>query len=133
MFLLFFCVCVGFMSGYGVREMISQRRRREVRKVREEAERLLEMRANRRTQSDIVSAELAKLPKATRGQHAGRKAGASRGKGGGKGSSTGGSIVSPPTEEAPALEGLGVTKKRATRAKKPAAMPSYLPLPVQAE
>jgi hypothetical protein len=55
-FLLFFCGCVGFMSGYGVREMISQRRRREVRKIREEAERLLEMRAARRTQSDILGA-----------------------------------------------------------------------------
>jgi hypothetical protein len=113
MFLLFFCGCVGFMSGYGVREMISQRRRREVRKIREEAERLLEMRANGRTQSDIHGAELAKLPKAkgTRGQLTGRKTGASRDRGGGNSS--------------PALEGLGVAKKRATRAKKLAAMPSY--------
>jgi hypothetical protein len=47
MFLLFLCGCLGFMSGYGVREMISQRRRREARKIRDEAERLLEMRANR--------------------------------------------------------------------------------------
>jgi hypothetical protein len=69
MFLLFLGVCVGFMSGYGVREMISQRRRREARKIRYEAERLREMQANRRTQSDILGAELAKLPKAkgTRG------------------------------------------------------------------
>jgi hypothetical protein len=43
-FLLFFCGCVGFMSGYGVRAMISQRRRREERQIREAAERLFEMR-----------------------------------------------------------------------------------------
>jgi hypothetical protein len=122
MFLLFFCVCVGFMSGYGVREMISQRRRREVRKIREEAERLLEMRANRRTQSDILGAELAKLPKAkgTRGSFRGKPKGVDQ---------SGGPIMAPPDEK----PDVDVTKKRATRAKKLAAMPSYLPLPVQAE
>ena len=34
-FLFVLCVCVGFISGYGVRAMISEYRRREVRKARE--------------------------------------------------------------------------------------------------
>jgi hypothetical protein len=129
MFLLFFCVCVGFMSGYGLREVISQRRRQEVRKKRYEAERLLEMRANHRTQSDILGAEPAKLPmaKGTRGQPL--KAGPRWGKKG----KTGGAIMDPPVSDTATAKELGVTKKRATRAKKLAAMPSYLPLPVQAE
>jgi hypothetical protein len=119
MFLLFFGVCVGFMSGYGLREMISQRRRREERKKRYEAERLLVMRADRRAQSDIHGAELAKLPKAK------GKAGPGRGKAGAK--------AGPAFTDAPTREDLGVTKKRATRANKLAAMLSNLPLPVQAE
>jgi hypothetical protein len=36
-FLLALCVCVGFISGYGVRAMISEYRRQEVRKAREDA------------------------------------------------------------------------------------------------
>ena len=36
-FLLALCVCIGFISGYGVRAMISEHRRREVRKARENA------------------------------------------------------------------------------------------------
>jgi hypothetical protein len=39
---LFFC-CAGFVSGYGVREMISLRRRREARKMREARERLMQL------------------------------------------------------------------------------------------
>ena len=106
MFLLFFGVCVGFMSGYGLREMISQRRRREERKKRYEAERLLVMRADRRAQSD--GAELAELPKAK------GNAGPGRGKAGAK-------------------AGPAFTEKRATRAKKLPAMLSNLALPVQPE
>jgi hypothetical protein len=34
--LLLFCCCVGFIAGYGVREVIFQRQRREARKMREE-------------------------------------------------------------------------------------------------
>jgi len=34
-FLFVLCICVGFISGYGVRAMISEYRRREVRKARE--------------------------------------------------------------------------------------------------
>jgi hypothetical protein len=108
MFLLFFGVVVGFMSGYGVREMISQRRRREERKKRYEVERLLVMRADRRAQSDIHGAELAKLPKAK------GNAGPGRGKAGAK-------------------AGPAFPEKRATRAKKLPAMQSDLPLPLQAE
>jgi hypothetical protein len=33
---LLFCFCIGFLSGYGVRAMISLRRRREERKAWEE-------------------------------------------------------------------------------------------------
>jgi hypothetical protein len=36
-FLLALCVCIGFISGYGVRAMISEHRRREVLKARENA------------------------------------------------------------------------------------------------
>jgi hypothetical protein len=36
-FLLALCVCVGFISGYGVRAMISEHRMREVLKAREDA------------------------------------------------------------------------------------------------
>ena len=42
--LLFFCCCVAFIAGYGVREVISQRRRREERKMREAHERLVRAR-----------------------------------------------------------------------------------------
>jgi hypothetical protein len=45
--LLFLCCCVGFMSGYGVRGMISLRRRREARKISEARERLMRARASR--------------------------------------------------------------------------------------
>jgi hypothetical protein len=45
-FLLFLCCCVGFMSGYGVRAMISLRRRREARKISEARERLIRIRAS---------------------------------------------------------------------------------------
>jgi hypothetical protein len=44
--LLFFCCCVAFMSGYGVRSMISLRRRREVRKIREAQARLMRLKAS---------------------------------------------------------------------------------------
>jgi len=44
--LLFFCCCVAFIAGYGVREVISQRRRREERKMREAHERLVRARAD---------------------------------------------------------------------------------------
>jgi hypothetical protein len=110
MFLLFLCGCLGFMSGYGVREMISQRRRREVRKIRDEAERLLEMRANRRTQSDILGAELAKLPKAkgTREQLGGAEQGK---RGRGKKGLSGGSIMVPPDNDIATLKQFGVTNK----------------------
>jgi hypothetical protein len=40
-FLLFLCCCVGFMSGYGMRAMISLRRRRETRKISEARARLM--------------------------------------------------------------------------------------------
>ena len=43
--LLIFCCWVGFMSGYGVRSMISLRRRREVRKIREARARLMRLKA----------------------------------------------------------------------------------------
>jgi len=39
-----FCCSVAFFSGYGVRAMISLRRRREVRRIREARERLLRIR-----------------------------------------------------------------------------------------
>jgi hypothetical protein len=45
-FLLFFCCCVGFMSGYGMRAMISLRHRREARKISEARERLMRARAS---------------------------------------------------------------------------------------
>jgi hypothetical protein len=45
-FLLFLCCCVGFMLGYGVRAMISVRRRREVRKMSEARARLMRVRAS---------------------------------------------------------------------------------------
>jgi hypothetical protein len=45
-FLLFLCCCVGFVSGYGVRAMISVRRRREVRKISEARARLMRARAS---------------------------------------------------------------------------------------
>jgi hypothetical protein len=40
-FLLFLCCCIGFVSGYGVRAMISMRRRREARKISEARARLM--------------------------------------------------------------------------------------------
>jgi hypothetical protein len=43
--LLFFCCSVAFIAGYGVREVISARRRREERKMREAHERLMRARA----------------------------------------------------------------------------------------
>ena len=43
--LLFLCCCVGFMSGYGMRAMISLRHRREARKISEAHERLRRLRA----------------------------------------------------------------------------------------
>jgi hypothetical protein len=45
--LLFFCCCVAFMSGYGVRAMISLRRRRLVRKIREAHVRLMRAKHSR--------------------------------------------------------------------------------------
>jgi hypothetical protein len=54
--LLFFCGWVGFMSGYGVRSMISLRRRREVRKIREARARLMRLRASR-NQTDFIAAD----------------------------------------------------------------------------
>ena len=45
-FLLFLCCCVGFMSGYGMRAMISLRHRREARKISEARERLMRVRAS---------------------------------------------------------------------------------------
>jgi hypothetical protein len=42
--LLFFCCCVAFIAGYGVREVISQRRRREERRIRETHEQLMRAR-----------------------------------------------------------------------------------------
>jgi len=45
--LLFVYCCVAFIAGYGVREVISQRRRREARKMREAHERLMRARASR--------------------------------------------------------------------------------------
>ena len=45
LFLLLFCCCVAFIAGYGVREVISQRRRREKRRIREAHERLMRARA----------------------------------------------------------------------------------------
>jgi hypothetical protein len=47
LFLVFFCCCVGFVFGYGVRAMISLRHRREVRRMREAHERLMQARASR--------------------------------------------------------------------------------------
>ena len=44
--LLFLCCCVGFMSGYGMRAMISLRHRREARKISEARERLMRVRAS---------------------------------------------------------------------------------------
>jgi hypothetical protein len=41
--LLFFCCCVAFISGYGVRAMISLRHRREARKIREARARLMRL------------------------------------------------------------------------------------------
>jgi len=52
--LLFFCCCVAFMSGYGVRSMISLRRRREVRKMREARARLTRLKASG-NQTDFVA------------------------------------------------------------------------------
>ena len=43
--LVLFGCCAAFMSGYGVRAMISLRRRREARRIRDARERLLGMRA----------------------------------------------------------------------------------------
>jgi hypothetical protein len=77
------------------------------------------MRADRRAQSDIHGAELAKLPKAK------GNAGPGRGKAGAK--------AGPAFTDAPTRKDLRVTKKRATRAKKLPAMLSNLPLPVEAE
>jgi hypothetical protein len=51
--LLFFCCCVAFMSGYGVRAMISLRRRRQVRKIREAHERLMRAKPSR-NQTDFM-------------------------------------------------------------------------------
>jgi len=45
-FLLFLCCCVGFTSGYGVRAMISLRRRREARKISEARAHLMRVRAS---------------------------------------------------------------------------------------
>ena len=45
--LLFLCCCAAFMAGYGLRAMISQHRRREVRRIREARARLMEARASR--------------------------------------------------------------------------------------
>jgi hypothetical protein len=44
--LLFLCCCVGFMSGYGVRAMISLRRRREARKISEARAHLIRARSS---------------------------------------------------------------------------------------
>jgi hypothetical protein len=44
-FWLFFCGCVGFISGYGVRAMISLRHRRELLKMREAHKVLMEAKA----------------------------------------------------------------------------------------
>ena len=51
--LLFFCSSVAFMSGYGVRELISLRRRRQARRIRDARDRLLE---------EILAADMASLP-----------------------------------------------------------------------
>jgi hypothetical protein len=45
-FLLFLCCCVGFMSGYGMRAVISLRRRREARKISEARAHLMRVRAS---------------------------------------------------------------------------------------
>jgi hypothetical protein len=42
--LLFFCCCVAFIWGCGVHEIISLRRRREVRRIREASARLMRAR-----------------------------------------------------------------------------------------
>ena len=39
--LVLFCCCIGFIAGYGVREVISLRRRLQERKMREAHERLI--------------------------------------------------------------------------------------------
>jgi hypothetical protein len=44
---LILVLCVGFIAGYGVRDVISQRRRREERKKREAHERLVQAKAFR--------------------------------------------------------------------------------------
>ena len=44
--LLLFCCVIAFVSGYGVRALISLRRRREVRKIREARERLMQAKAS---------------------------------------------------------------------------------------
>ncbi|WP_325633644.1 hypothetical protein [Bradyrhizobium sp.] len=51
--LLFLCCCVGFMSGYGIRAMISLRHRREARKMSEARERLMRVRASS-SQTDLM-------------------------------------------------------------------------------
>jgi hypothetical protein len=46
-------LCVGFMSGYGVRAMISLRHRREARKISEARARLMRARASS-SQTDLM-------------------------------------------------------------------------------
>ena len=47
--LALFCCCIGFIAGYGVREVISLRRRRQERKMREAHKRLMGARASTRS------------------------------------------------------------------------------------
>jgi hypothetical protein len=54
-FLLFLCCCGGFMSGYGVRAMISKRRRREARRAWEAREALEEARKAREAREARLS------------------------------------------------------------------------------
>jgi hypothetical protein len=52
--LLFFGCCVAFLSGYGVRAMISWHRRREVRKIRKARARLKAARNHERSSDSWV-------------------------------------------------------------------------------
>jgi hypothetical protein len=44
---LWLLLCVGFMAGYAMRELISRRRRREARRIHEARERLMQSQASR--------------------------------------------------------------------------------------